>query len=366
MSKQKNNYSNDETKGKPISYYDVLGVSPSATLADIKKHFRKLVIKYHPDNKEFGDATLFALAARAYECLSDEQKREEYDRLRNIEEKARKSDFVNHKRAFEEYIKAQEEENNPKAIEHAKQRFAIEFQNMDKKRGFDRSKYEEKPISVNDALKRMRDIELEREQEELGFMQENLFDNGQKFDHEKFHALFEKMYKTNDDNGQIVRHGNPTAFNTNIGTSFVPYDDNNVGDDLYGEENYDEDESGNGLYSNFGNYKQNISVTKDDMRNMNNFKSSYNSHNEKTSDYKSEIERKLREREQEDKLYNDRKIQDFDTDSKMGGYGFLHQVGLTGQEEDWSKEEVDIAAFKKLLAYQQMEKRSNNSIRRKR
>lgn len=363
MSKQRNYTRNDESKGNPISYYDVLGVSPNATLADIKKHFRKLVIKYHPDNKEYGDATLFALAARAYECLSDEQKREDYDRMMAIEAKSRKNDFFNQKKAYEEFLKSQEEEANPQAIEYAKQRFAIEFQNMDKKRGFDRTKYDEQPISSSDALKRMRDIELEREQEELGFIQENLFDNGQKFDHEKFHALFEMKYKNNSNkNDQLMKHGNPSAFNMGIGSSFVPYETNEGGDTLFGE---DDDEQENSLYGNFNNFGQNINVTKEDMRNLTNYKSSFNTHNEKSSDYKSEIERKLRERELEDKRYNERKINDFDTDKKMGGYGFLHEAGLTGREEEWDKEEVDMTAFNKLLAYKQMEKKAVNNKKRR-
>lgn len=59
------------------SYYDVLGVKHDATQDDIKKAFRKLAAKYHPDAG--GDEKKFKELSEAYTTLSDEKKRKEYD-----------------------------------------------------------------------------------------------------------------------------------------------------------------------------------------------------------------------------------------------------------------------------------------------
>ena len=64
-------------------YYDVLGVPKNATEDDIKKAYRKLAMKHHPDRNQGDDAKKsedkFKEAKEAYEMLSDSQKRAAYD-----------------------------------------------------------------------------------------------------------------------------------------------------------------------------------------------------------------------------------------------------------------------------------------------
>lgn len=64
-------------------YYEVLGVSRDASAEDIKKAYRKMALKYHPDRNP-GDASAeekFKEAAEAYDVLSDPDKRARYDRF---------------------------------------------------------------------------------------------------------------------------------------------------------------------------------------------------------------------------------------------------------------------------------------------
>ncbi len=63
-------------------YYEVLGVTRDASEDDIKKAYRTLAKKYHPDVSKEPDAeTKFKEIQEAYEVLSDPAKRDQYDRF---------------------------------------------------------------------------------------------------------------------------------------------------------------------------------------------------------------------------------------------------------------------------------------------
>ncbi|XP_013383295.1 uncharacterized protein LOC106153748 [Lingula anatina] len=64
-------------------YYEILGVKPDASLEEIKRAFRQLALKFHPDKNKLGcqDSTkTFQLIGEAYSVLKDPEKRARYDR----------------------------------------------------------------------------------------------------------------------------------------------------------------------------------------------------------------------------------------------------------------------------------------------
>lgn len=64
--------------------YNILGVAPNAGTDDIKKRYRSLAMRFHPDrNSEEGAEARFNAIQQAYEVLTDARRRAEYDQQMN-------------------------------------------------------------------------------------------------------------------------------------------------------------------------------------------------------------------------------------------------------------------------------------------
>jgi curved DNA-binding protein CbpA len=306
-----------------INLYDVLGVDKNASRQLIKEAYGKLVKIYHPDKG--GDAEIFELITNAFNILSNQNSRSEYDDLTKLTKQS-SSDFSALKRAADDFFKIQnltEEEYNEQK-QNAKSNFLKENENMDRKHNFNPkdANFLDKEI----ANKRMRDLEMMREQDEIELTHDKLFD-GVDFNLAKFNAVFDAMHKRND---ELVPHtGNPSAFNDATDLNFSSY--NNY-DTLYDETEYIGDNTNASI--NLNNKKSNKKITKNDIKNIQSV-DYVKGHNKKDANYNKALEDLMKEREIEDTKYNDRSFADFDTNSNMGGYGIFNEVGITGKELDW-------------------------------
>src|SRR5213592_4466725 len=67
-------------------YYNVIGVPASATQDEIKKAYRKLAAKHHPDKNQSDPkaAERFKEISEAYQVLGDAEKRKQYDQMRQL------------------------------------------------------------------------------------------------------------------------------------------------------------------------------------------------------------------------------------------------------------------------------------------
>ena len=89
-----------------MDYYKILEVPENADISEIKKKYRKMVMKYHPDRNAGDEKTVkkFREITEAYEVLSNGEKRKEYDYKRENENNhtKKKNDKENFKNKYSE------------------------------------------------------------------------------------------------------------------------------------------------------------------------------------------------------------------------------------------------------------------------
>ena len=234
MKGNKNEKSINKVEKFGFDYYKILNVDRDTSIEDIKKKSRKLLAKYHPDKfKDLSEkerqmkAKQFQLVQEAGKILSDPNTKKIYD----LEQKTIKSkDFQNQKNTFEDFVKLQESGMTEENKKKAQLDFETESKKLNKMRGFDPSKLDDK-IDRTLLGKQIDDLKVRRDMDFIELSQKNIFE-GKSFNPSEFNKLFEKNKKKQEKNdkrkqekGELVKFGEDfTAFNDNGLNNFISID----------------------------------------------------------------------------------------------------------------------------------------------
>lgn len=336
---------NKKHKHDLIDFYEVLGIDDrDTTTSEIRKKYVKLAAKYHPDKYVDNDPQIFSLIQRAWECLGNEEKRKEYDFFLSMEEKSKNSDFLNLKKGFTNYMDLKKNEPvDEHQLKRAKLEFDAAFDDMDKKNNFDRKKYSDVALAPKEAINRLTDLALEREQQEIEFTQARIF-SGDKLDDDKlkkFNEYFDMYKNEREKNNKLIKRSDaPSAWNSVISDNQFTLLDSF-------DKDYDDTYEPSSNYGSFTDLDNEVKIDLD----FDKFKGSADyvlGHNHKNNDYNKEIENKLREREIETKKYSNPTFNDFKDDKS---FMFSHEVGYVGNitwDDDNDNEELQSACYKLL------------------
>lgn len=313
-----------------FDYYKILSVDKDTNINDIKKKYRKLLAKYHPDKyknlpekERHMKEKQFQLVQMAGKVLTDEDTKKMYD----LEQKTIKSkSFVNQKNSFEDFIKLQESGMSEEGKKRSQLEFESEMQKLNKARGFDPSKMDEK--LDKDALSREIDnIKAQRDADFIELEQRNLFE-GRSFNPSEFNKIFEKNKKKQEKvekqkkaKGEIVRFGEEfTAFNDNGIENFISVDADYS--EIFSSDNFRE----NTMYSNIKK-EENFDVS--DISDVDSdYDNSFENHNSNRDIGKTEdrLKQMLKEREMFDTTLKDVKTANY-KDVMHDQFGISKQFG---------------------------------------
>jgi curved DNA-binding protein CbpA len=313
-----------------FDYYKILSVDRDTNINDIKKKYRKLLAKYHPDKyknlpekERHMTEKQFQLVQIAGKVLTDEDAKKMYD----LEQKTIKSkSFVNQKSSFEDFIKLQESGISEEGKKRAQLDFESEMQKLNKARNFDPSKMDEK-LDKNALSREIDNIRAQRDADLIELEHRNLFE-GRSFNPSEFNKLFEKNKKKQEksekkkkEKGEIVRFGEEfTAFNDNGVENFISVDSDYS--ELFGSDNFRENTV-------FSNIKKEDNFDLSDLSDVDSdYDDSYKNHNTDRDIGKIEdkFKQMMREREMFDTTLKDVKSAGY-KDVMHDQFGISKQFG---------------------------------------
>lgn len=244
--------------------YKITGTSPEDSQNTINKKCAEKLKMYHPDRhselikkipedkraKELKKLDIqFKLLRDADSILRDPVKRKYYD----LQKKAIQSkNFVAQKQSFDDFINLQKSKISEQSKALAENDYKITSLTLDQKHGFDRKKFEEVALTEEETHRRLSDLEIGRNQDEIEFVPNNKFEN-KAWNNKDFNKLFvrnklketKKNKKEEKDKSIIVWEdiGAANDFGMGGATEYVSIDHNY--EDLYADVNF----SGSSLYA---------------------------------------------------------------------------------------------------------------------
>jgi hypothetical protein len=240
--------------------YKLVGASQTDPYEVIKKKCTEKLAKYHPDKiapmlmkfpvgereaekKKF--AMQYKLIKEAYSTLRDPEKKKYYDLQRKtIDSK----NFFKQKDSFDDFIKLQDSEISEQTKKNADGSFKLKMLELDERHGFNRKDLDKKPISKKKAEKKMGDLMMEREQQDIEYQPKNMFGDGKQYNATDFNKQWEKMKKyenrksknkTGGQDGSIVQwEGISAANDMGMGGSTDYVSINSNYEDLYSTDKF--------------------------------------------------------------------------------------------------------------------------------
>lgn len=323
-----------------VDLYDVLNLNSTCDHKDIKKAYRSLVKKFHPDHG--GDEELFSLITHAFNVLKDPKSREEYDEIHSLSKRSThshsslKDSFAN----YQNIESVNHVEKTKKEKENDLKRMNKEF---DDKHGYNRK--DNKGLSIKETHQLLEDLQLVREQDDIEYSHDNLF-NGNNFNESTFNAMFDKLKEKGQvsQSSAIIEHtGDPQAWvSDNNYSSFKDSYDN-----LYLEEGDEFGSVESDLYGSFivgnDNYEK---LTQDDIDELDDVEYTKN-HNKVDSKYNNRLEDLLRERGQETTNLHNMKMSEYS--NTTGDYGIFDGIGDQGGLLDWEDDNSLKKRYERLL-----------------
>lgn len=353
---EKSNHSNNSKKSnkspnkltEQLDYYLILGIKKDANALEIKRAYHQKLKMYHPDKVEQTkeNKAKYKLIKEAGELLTNETNRKVYDMERHVVKTNK--DFVSQKHDFDEFVKLQQANDTEDNRKVAKLNFENMRKDLDRKHGYVETDI---ALTAEESKRRMEDMMLQREQEELEIHHKNIFE-GKKYDPIAFNKYFEKRKNKTSKSDSLVKHNDVAAFND--GSEFSnTMGAGNAYDDLYGEGKF------NDYNANYAGIDNGLIGTGDDDSisiGSSDPEDNYNTHNKNKGTVDDLMKKLMSQRENDDKLFENMTDVDFKSalDDKYGvsnGLGFLVGNSTYGNQKNTKTKFTndELKAYKALL-----------------